>query len=55
MPIMATNLKPAYRLAKAVLRGMMKARHGPDHPDRLGGRLERQPGTGELRGRPRRR
>jgi 3-oxoacyl-[acyl-carrier protein] reductase len=26
--IMATNLKPAYRLAKAVLRGMMKARHG---------------------------
>ena len=24
--IMATNLKPAYRLAKAVLRGMMKAR-----------------------------
>ncbi len=26
--IMATNLKPAYRLAKAVLRGMTKARHG---------------------------
>jgi 3-oxoacyl-[acyl-carrier protein] reductase len=26
--IMATNLKPAYRLAKAVMRGMMKARHG---------------------------
>jgi len=26
--IMATNLKPAYRLAKAVLRGMMRARHG---------------------------
>jgi len=26
--IMATNLKPAYRLAKAVLRGMMKARSG---------------------------
>jgi 3-oxoacyl-[acyl-carrier protein] reductase len=26
--IMTTNLKPAYRLAKAVLRGMMKARHG---------------------------
>ena len=26
--IMATNLKPAYRLAKAVLRGMMKARTG---------------------------
>ncbi|HYR00262.1 MAG TPA: 3-oxoacyl-ACP reductase FabG, partial [Casimicrobiaceae bacterium] len=26
--IMATNLKPAYRLAKAVLRGMMKARQG---------------------------
>jgi 3-oxoacyl-[acyl-carrier protein] reductase len=26
--IMATNLKPAYRLAKAVLRGMMKAREG---------------------------
>ena len=26
--IMATNLKPAYRLAKAVLRGMMKGRHG---------------------------
>ena len=26
--IMSTNLKPAYRLAKAVLRGMMKARHG---------------------------
>jgi 3-oxoacyl-[acyl-carrier protein] reductase len=26
--IMATNLKPAYRLAKAALRGMMKARHG---------------------------
>jgi 3-oxoacyl-[acyl-carrier protein] reductase len=26
--IMATNLKPAFRLAKAVLRGMMKARHG---------------------------
>jgi len=26
--IMATNLKPAYRLAKAVLRGMMKARDG---------------------------
>jgi 3-oxoacyl-[acyl-carrier protein] reductase len=26
--IMATNLTPAYRLAKAVLRGMMKARHG---------------------------
>ena len=26
--LMATNLKPAYRLAKAVLRGMMKARHG---------------------------
>ena len=26
--IMATNLKPAYRLAKAVLRGMMKMRHG---------------------------
>jgi 3-oxoacyl-[acyl-carrier protein] reductase len=26
--IMATNLKPAFRLAKAVVRGMMKARHG---------------------------
>ncbi|MFO1413981.1 MAG: 3-oxoacyl-ACP reductase FabG [Burkholderiales bacterium] len=26
--IMATNLKPTYRLAKAVLRGMMKARQG---------------------------
>ncbi len=26
--ILATNLKPAYRLAKAVLRGMMKARRG---------------------------
>jgi 3-oxoacyl-[acyl-carrier protein] reductase len=26
--IMATNLKPAYRLAKALLRGMMKARLG---------------------------
>ena len=26
--IMATNLKPAWRLAKAVLRGMMKARSG---------------------------
>src|SRR4030095_8155623 len=26
--IMATNLKPAYRLAKAVLRGMMKRRRG---------------------------
>jgi 3-oxoacyl-[acyl-carrier protein] reductase len=26
--IMATNLKPAYRLAKAVMRGMMKARSG---------------------------
>ena len=26
--IMATNLKPAFRLAKGVLRGMMKARHG---------------------------
>jgi 3-oxoacyl-[acyl-carrier protein] reductase len=26
--IMATNLKPAYRLAKGVLRGMMKLRHG---------------------------
>jgi len=26
--IMATNLKPAYRLAKGVLRGMIKARHG---------------------------
>ncbi len=26
--IMATNLKPAYRLAKACLRGMMKARRG---------------------------
>ena len=26
--IMDTNLKPAYRLAKAVLRGMMKARRG---------------------------
>ncbi len=26
--VMATNLKPAYRLAKAVLRGMMKARNG---------------------------
>ena len=26
--VMATNLKPAYRLAKGVLRGMMKARHG---------------------------
>jgi 3-oxoacyl-[acyl-carrier protein] reductase len=26
--LMATNLKPAFRLAKAVLRGMMKARHG---------------------------
>ncbi|CAG0991750.1 3-oxoacyl-[acyl-carrier protein] reductase [Burkholderiales bacterium] len=26
--IMATNLKPAWRLAKAVLRGMMKARRG---------------------------
>ena len=26
--IMTTNLKPAYRLAKAVLRGMMKARQG---------------------------
>jgi 3-oxoacyl-[acyl-carrier protein] reductase len=25
---MATNLKPAYRLAKAVLRGMMKERRG---------------------------
>ena len=26
--VIATNLKPAFRLAKAVLRGMMKARHG---------------------------
>ena len=26
--IIATNLRPAFRLAKAVLRGMMKARHG---------------------------
>jgi 3-oxoacyl-[acyl-carrier protein] reductase len=26
--IMATNLKPAFRLAKAVLRGMIRARHG---------------------------
>jgi 3-oxoacyl-[acyl-carrier protein] reductase len=26
--ILATNLTPAYRMAKAVLRGMMKARHG---------------------------
>jgi 3-oxoacyl-[acyl-carrier protein] reductase len=26
--VMATNLKPAYRLAKGVLRGMMKARSG---------------------------
>ena len=26
--VMATNLRPAFRLAKAVLRGMMKARHG---------------------------
>ena len=26
--VMSTNLKPAYRLAKAVLRGMMKARSG---------------------------
>jgi len=26
--IMATNLKPAYRLAKAVMRGMMKVRNG---------------------------
>ena len=26
--VMATNLKPAYRLSKAVLRGMMKARQG---------------------------
>src|SRR5437762_11560374 len=26
--IMATNLKPVFRLAKAVLRGMMKARYG---------------------------
>ena len=26
--VMATNLKPAFRLSKAVLRGMMKARHG---------------------------
>ena len=26
--IMATNLKPAFRLSKAVLRGMMKARNG---------------------------
>jgi len=26
--VMATNLKPAFRLAKAVLRGMMKARYG---------------------------
>jgi 3-oxoacyl-[acyl-carrier protein] reductase len=26
--IMATNLKPAFHLAKLVLRGMMKARHG---------------------------
>jgi 3-oxoacyl-[acyl-carrier protein] reductase len=26
--VMATNLKPVYRLSKAVLRGMMKARHG---------------------------
>ena len=26
--VMATNVKPAYRLAKAVLRGMMKARYG---------------------------
>jgi 3-oxoacyl-[acyl-carrier protein] reductase len=26
--IMATNLKPVFRLAKGVMRGMMKARHG---------------------------
>jgi 3-oxoacyl-[acyl-carrier protein] reductase len=26
--VMATNLRPVFRLAKAVLRGMMKARHG---------------------------
>ena len=48
--IMATNLKPAFRLAKAVLRGMMKARSRSHHPDRLGRRDERQPGPGQLRG-----
>ena len=48
--IMATNLKPAYRLAKAVLRGMMKARHGRIIQIGSVVGLERQCGPGELRG-----
>ena len=48
--IMATNLKPAFRLAKAVLRGMMKARHGRIIQIGIGRRRERQSGPGELRG-----
>ena len=53
--IMATNLKPAYRLAKAVLRGMMKARHG--RIIQIGSVVgaSGNPGTGQLRRRRRRR
>ena len=48
--VMATNLKPVFRLAKAVLRGMMKARYGRIIQIGSRGRRERQPGPGELRG-----
>ena len=42
--IMDTNLKSVYRLSKAVLRGMMKARYGRIIQYRLGGRRQRQCG-----------
>ena len=50
---MDTNLKAAYRLSKAVLRGMMKARHG--RIVNIGSVGTSGNGADELRAAPRRR
>ena len=48
--IMATNLKPAFQLAKARAARHDEGAPRAHHPDRLGRRRVRQSGPGELRG-----
>ena len=48
--IMATNLKPVFRLVEGGAARHDEGAPRPHHPDRLGGRQQRQPGPGELRG-----
>ena len=48
--IMSTNLKPAYRARQGRAARDDEGALRPHHPDRLGGRLERQSGAGQLRG-----